>query len=462
AKNRHGLSVPLGDIHGPWNVVGLLYGAVPCDQSRGEILDRAYKQAKFCGNEAFCVSITDPATSQTRFMHNPQFADPGQRFGFISAPLKYRKVGLRFEGSGMLSQDLGITVKVGVADISQTLQGNLCTQPFGCDDFCCTQTRLCANTAATIIAPGFIDLTPLSKVRPSITTDGCTTTTSTPCTTSLYDKEDQTTVERYLMTKLNDIFLEIGLNPCDFHDTSIEDAQFSLFWRHPYVVNKNNKAGYSEYTFTPFALFEASIGIGKEKDPALLFSLPFGNNGHHALGFTGGFDIDFTESISLGLEAGITKFFAKDFCDVHVPTNDFQQVLYPYTTDIRVEPGNNWHFMATFDALDFVDRLSFYAAYIFVNHDEDTICIQGLNKGLNTTVTSCSVSSCAFAQEEIEPIFKPQRLAKDTCFNAQMINGALNYAISPYSSLGFLWQIPVSQRQAYRSSTILFTYQATF
>lgn len=487
-KNRHRLNSQLGDIHGPWSIIGLLYGPVPCGQERGPILDRTFKQAKFCGQDAFCVTISDPSITNTRFMHDPTFADPGQRFGFISAPLKYRKVGLRFEGQGMLSNDWGITFKIGVADISQTLQGSLCDEPIDCDDFCCTQTRSCdtGSTLTKIIAPGFIDLTPLAQTREFVTDDACTTQSVT-CTSSLYDGEDKSTIEALLISKLKDVFKEIKLDVCDFHDTSIEDAQFSLFWRHPYVVNGGDKNGYSEYTFTPFASVDVGIGIGREKDPAKAFSLSFGNNGHHALGFTGGFDIDFSDSIALGLEAGVTTYFSRDFCDVHVPTDDCQQAIYPYITDIHVEPGNNWHFMATLEALHFVDRLSFYAAYIFVNHDEDNICILGSNKG-NRDLVACKLSECAgvcagqiepdvcevecgievaakrcfFDTEPVNNTFKPKRLAKDTCFSAQLLNGALNYDISPYSTLGFLWQIPVSRRQAYRSTTVLFTYQATF
>lgn len=462
-KNQHCLNCQLGDIHGPWNIVGLLYGPVPCGQSRGTILERAYKQAKFCGQDVFCSSITDPSLTNTRFMNDPQYADPDERFGFVSVPLKYRKAGLRFEGQGMLAHDWGITFKIGVADITQTLQGTRCIQPINCSDFCCTQTRSCdTGTVATkIISPGFIDRTPLSIPREFITIDSCSTTTVT-CTSRLYDEDDQSTIEAYLMSKLTDIFQEINLDVYDFHDTSIEDAQFSLFWRHSYVVNPGDKSGYSEYTFTPFASVDVGIGIGKEKDPAKAFSLPFGNNGHNAVGFTGGFDIDFSDSIALGLEAGITKFFSRDFCDVHVPTSDYQQSIYPYVTDIHVEPGNNWHFMATLEALHFVDRLSFYAAYIYVNHNEDTICIVGSNKGELTEVTSCSKTSCNFTNTEVNNTFKTDRLAKDTEFSSQLANGALNYDISPYSTIGFLWQVPLSLRQAYRSTTVLLTYQATF
>jgi hypothetical protein len=487
-KNQHGLNAQLGDIHGPWSVVGLLYGPVPCGQERGPILDRAFRQAKFCGQDAFCSSITDPAITNTRFMHDPEYADPGQRFGFVSVPLKYRKVGLRFEGQGMLSHDWGVTFKIGVSDITQTLRATLCDEPLDCDDFCCTQTRTCdtGETLTKIIAPGFIDLTPLAIPREFITVDSCSTATVT-CTSQLYDGDDKSTIEALLISKLKDVFKEIKLDVCDFHDTSIEDAQFSLFWRHPYIVNAGNKNGYPEYTFTPFATVDVGIGIGREKDPAKAFSVAFGNNGHHALGFTGGFDVDFSESIALGLEAGVTTYFSRDFCDVHVPTNDCQQGVYPYITDIHVEPGNNWHFMGTLEALHFVDRLSFYGAYIYVNHNEDKICILGSNKGMQDLV-ACKLSQCPevcqnqetpdtcevlcgievaanrcfFTTEQVNNAFKPKRLAKDTSFNAQLVNGALNYDISPYSTIGFLWQIPVNRRQAYRSTTVLFTFQATF
>ena len=78
-KDRHRLNSQHGDIHGPWSVIGLLYGPVPCGQQRGPVLERAFEQAKFCGNIPLCDSISDPITTQTLFMHNPAFIDQCER-----------------------------------------------------------------------------------------------------------------------------------------------------------------------------------------------------------------------------------------------------------------------------------------------------------------------------------------------------------------------------------------------
>ena len=462
-KDRHGNTVQLGDIHGPWGVLGLLYGPVPCGQSYGTILANAFQNAKFCGVDNLCpASVT---TTQTRFMHDPEFADPEQRFGFLTVPLKYRKGGIRFEASAMLANDFGLTVRFGFSDISQELVASRCNQLFDCDDICCTQTVGCTSgEKVRVIAPGFIDLTPFSnhQVIPVSESTCKTFDDDDICTENLYDGADKRVVEAFLISKLKTVFKEIGLNVCDFHDNSIEDVQFSFFWRHIYDVNSSTEYDYSPYSFIPFFSVDASIGTAKIKDPSQAFSLPFGNNGHHAIGATGGFDLDFTDTISIGFEGGFTHFFSRDFCDVYVPTNDCQSVLYPFKSDIHVEPGNNWHTMATLNAIDFVDRLSFYAAYIYVNHSQDNICITGSNQGIKIT-PNCTNDPCTFTDLTlVDDTFKPGRLAKDTGFSSQMINAAFNYSISPYGSIGLLWQIPVTRRQAYRSSTVLFTFNATF
>ncbi len=493
-KNRHRLRTELGDILGPWSVIGLMYGPEPCGQQRGPILQKAFEQAKFCGNPGLCEAIQDATTTtQTRFMHDQAFSDPDQRFGFLTVPLRYRKVGLRFEGLGMLSDHVGVGFRIGFADISQTLQGTNCNRALVCDDFCESTVPICifqeseltctstVTRSVRIIAPGFVDLTPLARPRLFPTTSGCSfAPEGTSCFEELFGPADKRVMEAFLISRLKEVFQEIGLDVCDFHDTSIEDAIFELFWRRPYEVNNGCESGYSNYMFIPFASLEFSLGIATERDPCKAFSLPFGNNGHHAVAFTAGFDLDFVDSIEIGIEAGVTHLFDRNFYDVFLTAHPCQHVLYPFKTDIHVEPGNNWHFMATLNAPYFVDRASFYGSYIFVNHDEDTICLTGSNKGILTTVAEpgsddcmlspvepatgqcCDFDECDFTTSDVNNAFKPERLAKDSCFSAQMFNAALNYDLSPWSSIGLLWQIPITRQAAYRTNTVLFTYRASF
>ena len=61
-----------------------------------------------------------------------------------------------------------------------------------------------------------------------------------------------------------------------------------------------------------------------------------------------------------------------------------------------------------------------------------------------------------------DPAFLPEVLEKMSSFKTKLGNVAFNYYISPNIGLGFLWQIPFSQRNAYRSSTLMAGINITF
>ena len=61
-----------------------------------------------------------------------------------------------------------------------------------------------------------------------------------------------------------------------------------------------------------------------------------------------------------------------------------------------------------------------------------------------------------------DPAFLPKVLEQTTSFKTKLGNVAFNYDISPNIGLGFLWQIPFSQRNAYRSSTLMAGINITF
>lgn len=421
-KNRHRQKVELGNVRGRWNMVGLLYGDVPCGQTRPDLLETAYS-VRLCDQIDLCALNPEGyiVDNTKRFLHDPQYSDTSHQFGFFSVPLRYRKVGVRFEMIGLLTNDIGLNIKCGVADITQT------------------------NT-------GMIDLTN--------TATGGTTATSgnSPIFSNTTNKA---IVNEFLMAPAAEVFQQIGLNTYDFHQSSIEDLQVALFWRHAFEVNKGSHA-YPEFLFIPFVTLDGSLGTGKAVDPALAFALPFGNNSHHAAGFSAGFSLDFVETIEIGIEFGATHFFEQEFHNVFVPTHDFQSGIYPYKTDIRVKPGNNWHFTALMNAYHFSGNLSFQAQYIFVTHKQDTITLLGSNNGTHTTVTCDDSDYCTSTTSDATDVFKPERLEKETAFSSQLINGTINYNVSPYASLGFLWQVPVTRRTAYRANTVMISFEARF
>jgi hypothetical protein len=282
------------------------------------------------------------------------------------------------------------------------------------------------------IQTGFADMcqTPTFKnLTPTPATTCCATTDANITTTS---------VNTYLMCKLHTIAREIGLDISPFHEVSFEDLRAYLYWRKAYLMNEDRE-GWEKFLFIPFLMFGGSISVEKERDFNKAFSLSFGNNNHHSIAGVAGLNIDFVETIEIGAEFGLTHFFAQDFCNFRVPNSVYQSGIYPFTTNITRKPGLNWHFGAKLSAYRFMGNLSFYAQYINVTHEKD--CIQ---------VKKCSAA------------FKPELLEQRSCWKAHRANFGFNYDISPYISLGMLWQIPLAQQNTYNSSTLLFSINACY
>ena len=108
-------------------------------------------------------------------------------------------------------------------------------------------------------------------------------------------------------------------------------------------------------------------------------------------------------------------------------------------TDVNIKPGFNWHFGLKMAAYHFYDRLSFYFQYLYIHHEEDEI-------------TLCKP----------DPAFVPEVLENKSCWKSQMINVGFAYDISPNITFGFLWQTPTVQRNAYRPTTLMITFNAEF
>ena len=319
--------------------------------------------------------------------------EPNEKFGFFEFPATYRKRGLRCQLSVGIFDDLGISIEAGVADINFTVEK----------------------------FDNLTDSLPLCLTDAGIT---------------------KAQVEESLMCKLKEIACELGLDLSNFHKNSIEDVRFNLFWRHAFEVNQDNKE-WPAFLFIPYLSCGFSAAVGDKKKTAEAFGLPFGNNEHNSAGLTAGINIDFTETIEIGGEVGFTHFFDKHFRDFPVPTSKLQQGIFPFKTNVKVSPGHNWHFGLKMSAHHFLDKLSFYFQWVILEHKNDRITINGCDND-KTVIDDCTT------------VFKPSVLENISGWKSQMITTALNYDISPNISIGFLWQAPVSQRNVFRSTTIMF------
>ncbi len=388
ARNENKDVVRLGNVHGALGMIPLMYGSVPTGATQPPLLTTAATKT-FANPPLVGVSIA-----------NPTYADPHHKFGFFSAPLKYQKAGLRFQISVRPFSDIVVTLQGGVADLRQTITG--------LDD----------QTSVAVAA----DVYPINA---GITANQFAT--------------DQTTVENFLMEPSKQIFDQLGVYTGGTQKTGTEDVSVQIMWRHNFPVNRDaDPEDWAYFIFTPYLQIGGIFGAAKKKDPDKLFDLCLGNNGHNALQISGGMDFDFTETIDIVWEAGITHFFEKNYL-TRVPTHDLQFMLFPYKTTIHSSPGNTWYISFGMYAYQFLSKLSVYAQYMYLNHLSDTI----------TLVTP-------------DTAFKPDRLEEDTFFKVQIANLGFNYDISPNFSLGLGLQLPLARRAAYKTQVILLNASLTF
>lgn len=382
--------VALGDLTGRTDMIAVLYSdKIPT--GRLSFQDPAAK-AQYPVLYAASTNLFQGGVG----LNNEGNIDPTQQLGFFSFPLKYRKRGLRFQASGQLPFGLILQMQAGFANIRQTRENTL---------------NLTNNETATFV----------------------------PVT----DTVDKTSVNTFLMYQLKAIMDELNIDFCNFMQTSLEDIRFNLYWRQFFAVNEDAESSWARFLAIPYFEVSGSFSPVKLNDHMIrtFFAVPFGNNRHTSAGLTAGVNLDFIETIEIGGEVGWTHFFKKSYCNMPVPTSEFQQNLYPYSTNVSITPGENWYFCARLAAYQFLDRLSMKFEWYVLDHQKDHI-----------KVLECDPDGA----------FLPEVLECRSTFKVKLGNVAFNYDFSPNFNLGLLWQIPFSQRNAYRSSTIMASLNVTF
>jgi len=425
----------LGDLSGRWGMIGMLMGAKPIDAPPTPTLDAARDY------------LFPRALFPTNNLNVPAAIDGTEQFGFFKVPLNYRKRGARFDIYSKISNDFGVNVKIGVADIAQRLSMEcipVSTTSGETTDYSYTGCETVINDC------GFVNMTNEATlsgedVTASICIDSTNAAdfnyTDTSESSKILDQLDVNNVNAALMCRLQTIADEIHLDIKNFEETGVEDVRAGLYWRHAFLFNnESTNPCWEEFLLIPFVLVEGSVAsFGKQRNRQKAFALSFGNDDHEAMGFTGGINIDFAETIEIGGEAGFTHFFERRFCNMPIPTSELQSGIFPYSTDVNVSPGNNWHFGAKLSARHFVGCLSVYAQYFLVNHDPDCIRLR-----------------------KPDPAFKPRVLEERSAWRSQLANVGFNYDISQTISLGLFWQAPLSQVNCYKSTTILGSFNAIF
>ena len=387
--------IQLLDLTGRSAMIPLVFGSLPSGVSTLPPLLLTAQNALY--------PITNPIN--TRPLNFEIDVDKEQRFGFFSLPAVYKKTGVRLDLELEMGCDIGFHFQAGFASICQIGKAPL--------------NLTCLPLDPCIFFPG----PPGGDFPPTV---------SNPATITIEN------VNKFLMHEFECIAKEMGYNIANFQETSSDEMRFQFFWAHPYRLN-GLRDDWPQMHAIPFFEGGVSISPGRERNTNELYGLPFGNNGHTAMGFTTGLDLNFIGTIEIGGAFGYTHFFGKDFDCYRLPNSKLQHVLFPFTTSVHVQPGHNTHFEGSIIARHFLGRLSMSFQYINLEHQEDCITLQ-----------------------QPDPAFVPSALSRTTGFKTKIANVGFIYDFTPNFSMGFLWQAPLNQHNTYRSTTVMFGVNALF
>ncbi|MBT3456315.1 hypothetical protein HN446_04580 [bacterium] len=298
------------NMRGGWNMIGLLYGNPPTGKSLGDKLTAASTQT------------FNALGSGAAEFNEDEYNDATQKFGFFSVSGKYRKIGIRFDIEGRITDHFGVSVKTGVSDI------------------------MCSNVEFS-----------------NLSTKG-----------TLYADDDVANANTLLMNQYKDIAAEIGLDIEEYNVNGLEDIRLEVFWKKPFERNKGSKV-WPHLIFLPFASIQGSLGTASNHEYTKAFSISTGNRGHASIGTTCGVIIDFAETVEIGAAIGGAHFFKKDITKMFIPTNRYQSSIFPFSTSARIAPGKNLFFEAHLGAFHFLDKLSINAQYVFQHHTKDNITL---------------------------------------------------------------------------------------
>lgn len=364
----------------------------------------------------------------TSIFHADSLARDTIYFGAFSLPITYKKQGFRFEANVCCTDYIGLTIQSGIVNMKQKFVPEYTGQ---------------ANDSQTNLGP--YSISNIQGVCPTTTTiPSCTPAALSNLYTNLNSSSAaaatpnlaaQSLFNANICNNLADI-----LDPScgsaqgvySFDKYSMEDIRVFLTLKksydpHRYTDKDDSDDSWPDMIFTPYLVVAGSCPVSETTNYKNILSLPFGNNGHPSLGAMLGMTFDFTDTIEVGFEGGATYFFAKSEFRPF-PTHKLQRLLYPFATNVKTQPGTNWHANAMMSAYQFMPHVSFWLTYEFIEHRQDcfTVC-----------------------DKEVAKYFVPSVLENRSDWRAQFFNAGLTFDIQPGMQASFVWQQPISPRNAY-------------
>ncbi len=408
---------------------------------------------KTCVNSTTGSSTTTPSCSPdfTSIFDADVLAEDTTYFGAFSLPITYQQAGLRFELNLNFWDYVGITIQSGLGSMKQTYVNSIPAPT----TFSISGTGT-SSTSCPTFTNGQTTQGPYSLSNiPNISVSGSTTTScpnGNPIGTNLYgslaqpleagtppfipDGTAQAIFDEYVSNNIAEILNSdcMGSDPvCAFDRQGFDDIRvianlqktYEPFWmRHE---EDDDEGCWSDVLFTPYIWIGGSVPTGTKINYRNILSLPFGNNGHASVGGGGGFLFDFAESIEVGVAASATYFLPRNETRPF-PTHDLQRILYPFDAHVRTQPGINWNFKALLNAYQFIKHVTFWFTYEFIDHQKDCFTILEKSKA---------------------QYFVPKVLTCKSDWKMQFFNAAVVFDIMPGIQFSFVWQQPISPRNAY-------------
>ena len=363
-------------------------------------------------NDAFVNlrPIGNNGTTNDSVFSVPVIEQDQQYFGAITWPAVYQKMGARFEFNLDLTKDFGLFLQGGVADLRYNTPGFSGLSTLGTYTLPLPTPPTYVNAVYNQVIDVQGGATPPDKLA-----NGATFT-------------------EWIDDNYTDLLTSVGYDISNFQETRFEDFRAYLFVRHAFDMQapEQYKNRWGRIIFTPYLQIGCTLPTGQTKNYSQLLGLSFGNDGHMSAGATGGFMFDFEDAIEVGGEVGVTFFMPRTINDMPCPTHQLQRIVFPFKTDVTMQPGNNIHFSVCMNAYNFMENVNFYAMFRYVQHMEDKYTLVNAN-----------------------PNFHPEYLNENSMWNSQIFNLALSYTIHPGIQIGGAWQGSVNQDNARASQTLL-------
>ena len=415
--------MPLGAIPEAYNFFALFYPfnqnpALTGDNRASKILANAlgYNHAEFmkatsnfplpaiCG----CLQATDDKELQQspcydplqygyeNFRNNyystlvfPLSRDPGRLFGYGYFDFDYQKYGVRSLIEFKATPMMGVRIYTGLAHLQQDRVTLIDTTtpyqgPTAATMFVRYPDMLDLDIAnnpsrpSPYISPNIYQLSPYatSELNGDPTLINWSQTPLQPGGTTRFQNWFKSL---YLQNIQNNYLylaelLHINLSPYEI--TGFEDTTVEFYWRTMRVYNaEHKKESWGPYIVMPILKAHFTVPLSPQVPPWKLFAKPIANNGHWELGGSAGLVIDFLQTVTVGMDLGVSYFTNEWYQNMPVPTNSLQEGIYPYLANVERDPGINFTLGLGMNVDHYLDKVSFFGEYRLIRHSEDNFFI---------------------------------------------------------------------------------------